>query len=340
MIVQKIRSGFYLANKVILVNFLLTVFFVSDLRPILDGRTNPIYLDTAYTFTQGEWARGSVFFRKGFDLPVGGTIYLGIDTGFVNGPINLNGGTLTLEKPLFLKNQGSIFASGFIRGTPGRPDSMVIKYEGNSVWEGSGTIKIIQTSMTFQGNSATMDNLGVTIDLREAGSDIFFVGGRIILRSWRTSTTTPARIWFFDNDIVATDSSPAGFSNPEVHFGGYVSFTTSRRIWTVKKIFLEEFAHLVIRSGCRITVNQISLPYAGTRLEVRRSLLNFTSTSTGSLRMITPYAHNIQGTISFDGKCDLSSSTNNPLIFDKYATLELLSGAQLRLQQGTKLSFE
>lgn len=314
-------------------------FLGSLLNAILDGRVSPIHLDSVYTFSQGEWARGSVFFRKGFDLPVGGTIYLGIDGGFVNGPINLNGGTLTLEKPLFLQNKGFIVASGFIRGTIGKPDSMLIKYEGTGLWDGPGTIKIIQTSMTFEGNSSTMDHFNITIDLREAGPDIFFVGGTIVLRGLRTSSTTPARIWFINTDIFSTDSFSI-FNNPEIYFGGNVSLTTLRRSVTLKNMLLLPFTKMVIYPGVVLNLNQISLPFVGTRLEVRQASLDFRSTSTAFLRMITPYTHNNQGTLSFDGTCKLSCSTNNKLVFDKYAKLELLAGARLELKTGTKILFE
>ena len=305
---------------------------------ILDGRTAPIYLDSVYSFTQGEWARGSVFFRAGFDLPVGGTVYLGIDGGFVNGPINLNSGTLTLEKPMLLKNNGTIVASGFIRGTTGLDDSMLISYEGTSLWSGTGTIKIIQTSMAFQGISATMENLNITIDLREAGSDIYFLGGKINLRNWLTNDTTPARLWFVDTDIITTNDF-SNFYTPEIYFEGNASLETLHPL-VLKKIFLQEFTKMIVYPGSYLSINQISLPYVGTRLELRQSSLDFTSTSTAFLRMITPYAHNNQGTIAFDGNCNLSSSTNNTLIFDKYGKIELLSGAQLLIKEGTQLIIE
>ena len=200
-------------------------------------------------------------------------------------------------------------------------------------------MKFIKTSMTFLGNLAIMDSCGVTIDLREAGGDIFFVGGKIILRKLLTSTTTPARIWFVNTNIVATGSSFI-FNNPEIYFAGNVSLTNSFSIVTLKKMVLLPFTKMIAYPDCAINLNQISIPYEGTRLEIRRSSLNFTSTSTSAIRIVTPYAHNSQGTLALDGKCRFSSTTNNTLIFDKYAKLELLSSAELTLAQGTKLVFE
>lgn len=97
--------------------FLLFLFFYDDqLKPILDGRTGnfPIELDTVYTFSRFEWARGYVIFQEGFDVPPGGTIFLGIDQ-FVNGTVNLNGGTIILEKNLTLYPDFALTGSGFFK---------------------------------------------------------------------------------------------------------------------------------------------------------------------------------------------------------------------------------
>ena len=317
--------------------FVLVVFLLPySLDAILDGRTTPIYLDSVYTFTQGEWARGSVFFRQGFDLPIGGTAYLSIDSGFVNGPINLNGGTLILQSHLILKNRGIIVAPGFMRGTNGFPSSVFLKYEGRELWGGVGKIKFITTSMVFHAISenAAMDNKNVIIDIREGGN-IYFRGGRVTLRNWLTSNTRPPQIWFTNTDVVVTNDFST-FNSPEFYFQDTVSLTTLHPI-TLKQVNVYGGSKLTVYPGSKLIVNQINIAFPGTRFEMRLSSLDFVSTSSAFIRIIEPLSHNLQGSLAFEGKCQLSSSTNNELVFDEYATLEIFSGAQFELKQGTHL---
>lgn len=311
----------------------------SSLRAILDGRVNPIYIDTVYTFTNGEWARGSVFFRKGFDLPIGGTVYLGIDGGFVNGPIQLNGATLSLQQAITLKNLATIVAPGFIKGTTGKVESVLIKYECRGLWAGAGSVKFITTGMRFQAisNSAIIDTGNVTIDFRTAG-DIYFLGGRIILRNLLTSNTNSSFIWFFNTDLVITDNI-SSFNQSDTYFQGKVSLTTLQPL-AFQNLNIKGFSDLILYPGNNLTLNNLDIPFVGTRLGMRQSSLDFVSTSTALLRMITPYTHNLQGTVAVEGKCKISSSTNNILIFDKYAKLELLDGARLIINEGDYLLIE
>lgn len=99
---------------------LIFAFFISvyskKLAAILDGRTGnfPIELDATYSFSNFEWARGYVKFKNGFDVPPGGTIFLGINQP-INGPINLNGGTIILEKKITLNEDVSFSDSGYFK---------------------------------------------------------------------------------------------------------------------------------------------------------------------------------------------------------------------------------
>ncbi len=74
---------------------------------ILDGRTAPVVLDTTYTFTDYEWARGEVYFNAGFVIPKNTTAIWGVDVPF-KGYASFSSGatsiselsTIILEKPL------------------------------------------------------------------------------------------------------------------------------------------------------------------------------------------------------------------------------------------------
>ncbi|NDD53634.1 hypothetical protein EBZ39_07110, partial [bacterium] len=77
---------------------------------ILDGRNAPVFVDAAYTFTDYEWARGEVYFRRGFSVPEGTTAILGL-TVPVTTSVQVSGGSpfpgspgaLILETPLMLE---------------------------------------------------------------------------------------------------------------------------------------------------------------------------------------------------------------------------------------------
>ena len=67
------------------------LIFSWDYKPLLadlDGSTTPIYVDSFYTFSDGETATGQVYFLKGFRVPFGATVNFNV-TVPVNGPIDL-----------------------------------------------------------------------------------------------------------------------------------------------------------------------------------------------------------------------------------------------------------
>lgn len=91
-------------TRVIILLVWLMVLLPHDLKPILDGRTSPIFLTTTYTFTDYEWAYGDVYFKAGFNVPSGKHAILDI-TQPVMGQVDLrNSGTLLLRGPLVFGN--------------------------------------------------------------------------------------------------------------------------------------------------------------------------------------------------------------------------------------------
>ncbi len=91
-------------TKVIILLVGLMVLLPHDLKPILDGRTSPIFVSTTYTFTDYEWAYGDVFFKEGFNVPSGKRAILDI-TQPVTGRVDLRGtGILLLRGPLVFGN--------------------------------------------------------------------------------------------------------------------------------------------------------------------------------------------------------------------------------------------
>jgi hypothetical protein len=85
---------------------LLLPLLVPHLLAILDGRRAPVFVNTAYTFTNYEWARGEVYFRSGFVVPPNITAILGVTVPVVGEILLCAGGddstpsTIMLETPL------------------------------------------------------------------------------------------------------------------------------------------------------------------------------------------------------------------------------------------------
>lgn len=95
----------------LLITFLILfgALWCEPLQAILDGRVTPIFLDSTYSFSNYEWARGQVHFLNGFVVPPNTTAILGL-TAPVQGPYLIldsggnsdNQATILLETPLVL----------------------------------------------------------------------------------------------------------------------------------------------------------------------------------------------------------------------------------------------
>lgn len=140
--------------------FLSWVLLVVGTKPvyaILDGRSAPVFVDAAYTFSNYEWARGEVYFRRGFSVPESTTAILGLTVPVTSAiqvsdgsPFPSSPGRLILETPLMLEGASmtgkaivrtSDLTPGFITGPSpafGAPslvtlNEMTIDFKGRSV---------------------------------------------------------------------------------------------------------------------------------------------------------------------------------------------------------------
>ena len=94
--------------------FIFLIFFkIGNLCAVLDGRVTPIYLEDRYTFTNFEWVRGSVYFKKGFDLPLQGTVLFD-SSEIVNEGIRFQNSTIMLKNNLSLGPTASMYGIGHI----------------------------------------------------------------------------------------------------------------------------------------------------------------------------------------------------------------------------------
>lgn len=100
--------------KIFLKNIILLFFIYQQAGAFLDGLTSPLYVDTPYTLTDGEWCRGFIKFKQGFDLPPNGTAYIGVNQK-IGGNIYLNNGTLIMTSDLSIGFNSKIIGPGFIK---------------------------------------------------------------------------------------------------------------------------------------------------------------------------------------------------------------------------------
>lgn len=139
----------------------IAVSSLSDYAPtFLDGRVLPVCVDSMYTFTDGEYALGSVYFRQGFEVPAGKTAYIGVNKP-IGGPINLNGtGKIILSDTLTLGPASSGFTNGGI----------VMTTDGNEGVISFGAHTDLSQQLILK-NSMRFDLNGYVLQLRSDGSN-------------------------------------------------------------------------------------------------------------------------------------------------------------------------
>lgn len=307
-----------------------------NLWAILDGRISPIYLDNRYTFTNGEWARGTVFFNGGFDVPAGGTVYLSLDAGSVTNSIALNGGTIIMEKYLALQGRGYFAAPGYLR-VKDLTKNAFIYYECilQRLFLGSATSQKVKVYGPFVFQALTLssgfDQSNCTLDLSESPSNLNIVGGTVWWRRVITGSGNPPSIFLYDVNMV---TGSVTINTPTVFFSG-LSSLTSTGILSLQLLGIIGDGKLTTYPQSRLKLTSLQIPNQA-RLELKNTSLDFTSTSTGQINICKPAS--TQGAISFDGKCIIGSSTGNKLWLDQRVDLEFFAGAQLVINPGTFFS--
>ena len=119
----------------------------------LDGLISPQQIDNSYSFSNGEWARGFIKFKNGFDVPLNGTVYVGVNQR-TGGNINLNNGTLVLTSDLHLGYNSKIIGNGFIKTNNYNCYSAgTIRFIGNIYIDDNFTLNGLNNS-TFETTTA------------------------------------------------------------------------------------------------------------------------------------------------------------------------------------------
>lgn len=295
----------------------------------LDGRTAPIIIDYRYTFTNWEVARGFVVFRKGFDLPINGTITLNLsgEAGIYDS-INMNNGSIQLFGNIFLRSGATFLGNGFIFS---KFISLCTIYFDNNLILNGNYIGISATRFAIRGS-----NKGRFDFVNNATLDLSHVQGVCSISNCRffdhgTSLVTPTTVngFSFDNCalFLGVDNTTE-YLVPILNLNGIGSLVTNN-LFKVKAIGMAGTSEWSILSGSKMQSGNLNLFFDQTRLFIYDAEIDLVSTTTNPVIIGVVGGNSKQGLFSVVRKCKLTSSTGN--------TINVLSGIKLELQAGGRL---
>lgn len=309
---------------------------IQDLSADLNGIINPIVVDSKYTFTDGETAIGFVSFRKGFDLPVGGTVTFALAPGMeIEGPVSFRGGTLRLSENVKFGPGVSWSGPGFIEGSGGNiiiqewldlEEKFTFLGDINMIGFGLPTVRIDDGALDISQTGLTSCRF-VGLDFR-LGSNNSFI----------TSPTNLSSELTFANCLMRTGGvTITTFKNPIVKFEGQSQLQTS----AVGKFIIE--GQLFVEGRLSIA-SQTSLAVATLRVQSRLSdfiidnaILDIVNTTSPSNTIFLGVDNAFQGSIVIKGQSIFRSSVGNAIEIPKSLDVEFNAGARLAIDSGTKV---
>ena len=218
--------------------FIMVAFF-DDLKPLLDGRTKPVFVDTNYSFTNGEWALGEVYFGEGFTVTAGQTANLRITVPVV-GLINLNTtGTLNITGgwPLVCYKSPSGLGGAFqYGGIINSSDSESIHIECHHdvrlykqlILRKPGTIDMLGNRLSFDYVGEPLTRGSLNFDASAELSDGIYYGSRFTLKN-AMIVSAEDHYKAFAPRFRAAQNTTAGyehefvFDNCSISFGKFAS---------------------------------------------------------------------------------------------------------------------
>lgn len=314
--------------RIIIVTSMVCSIF-ANLYPILDGRAAPIVLDSRYTFSNYEWARGFVSFRAGFDLPIGGTITLRLDsTTPISRSIGMNDGTLILEDDLHLGEDVTFTGSGFLQGNGHDVFCKGLILHGN-VLRLQGSCKFLGVGYAQIGQ-----RYGGVLDLTNA-TFVSFSVCRLDAGILATSVTRPVQLLL--RNVFLASLSPITWLHPNTIVQGALNqwALVSDSFTINQKLTLVDQAQLNIEPGGLLQLGDLDLRRADSRFILRSSILDIAATVTDDIILGSSTAG---GSLVIDGQSIIRSSSGNNIIFDSGFNLELLSGSRLTIDDATKIT--
>ena len=319
--------------RLLIVIFGAILFFAQNLSPVLDGRVAPIYLENRYTFTNYEWARGNVYFKNGFDLPVGGTIILDINQE-VGADINLNSGTLSLSGNLDLSLNTGIRSSGFIDA-----QGNTILFKKSWLFDNGQFVGIL-SSLILEGVGSNRLTFGQAllnsgIWVRQGVAQVVFRRfnlGSTYQNNFTTLVNAPSLLKFESSSILLLNDLT--FYSQTVSFDGSITLFQSNKMLKIpEQLKIESATQLYIQSRVKLEVGIILVNDISSQLILENARLNYVPTGTYSLF----FAGAQQGTLLVRGKSDLLTPPGIELSFPQGSSLLIATGSSLTINTGTKL---
>lgn len=312
--------------------FVGTILTINNLQAILDGRSSILHVDTHYTFTNGEPALGNVYFHDGFSVPPTETILLKMDSGFVDGDVLLNGGTISLAQDVHFLDSGDITGSGFLDF-----NSNSLHYRGvNTSFLGRADYIKILTPGIMLGTPYSTLTLRNGFDLSSVDGNFLVSGGSVLIsKNIFTSASFPAELRF--RACYISSIGDLEFFNPQVTLRGFATLVGVNGLIKIRDLVINAGSS-VIDSGTQLELENLRVDFENNYLTLRNTNINFTGDGSSIIRIGESLLG--QGNLVLSGTNVFRSSTLNPLAIDSDLTVEFLSGARLQLASNTYLTIE
>lgn len=320
----------------------ISFFYLQNLYTILDGRVVPIYLENRYTFTNFEWARGKVYFKNGFDLPVNGTAIVGINQE-VNANIVGYNSTLRLENHLKLATDVNITGSGFIDA-----QGYSIRFLTN--WDVGPNEKYIFISNVILKGGGQYGFVSVRADLAggfsftEGAAEVLCEGFNIGPLAWsnfKTDSLAPAKIRFKNASIIMHYEGLT-LNSSIVEALGEVNVINSAQhtLQITNTLSIAPNSALYMNSRSQLQVAKIITEDATSRLVLDNARLLYALTGTYAKIFQNSSPSKIDaGTMIVKGASIINTvNPNNQLFMPINALLQLDPGARLTISPNVRLS--
>ena len=310
---------------------------------VLDGRTTPIYLESRYSFTNFEWARGKVYFKQGFDLPFNGTVIIDI-TEEVRGKVQFRNSTLRLSNDLRLALDASLTGSGFVDA---QGNSIFLKND----WQPLPTERFVFTSdVTFRGvNSNVIDfsRAGTTGGISFAGPAdyVYFIQlalGPLSGNNLHLRTFIPTELRFIEC-ILRLGNKSLTLNSWNVRLYGENKITSSGKVQLQlpNNFFIEPYASLYVSPEITLSVKLIASFDTSSVLILDNTHLIYNPATTPQVFFQKSWAGGEnKGRFVIRGRSSIEIPSGKIITITAPTDLSLEAGAVLTLRENSQLKIE
>ena len=312
--------------KILFVTFFLQFYSgYYSLGAVLDGRVTPIYVESRYTFTNYEWARGNVYFRNGFDLPPGGTINLDINQE-VGSDIYLKNGTLRLLGDLKLSSNTQIRETGFINAR-----EKVISFKNDWILAPGQKIGIVG-SVVFEGVGSNA--LSFKQDPLTSG---LWVRNSVPNMTFRNFNIVKASTSNFEYSNIVLDNNLTLSCDTVLFDGSATIFQSNKKLKVAHRLLLLFSTIVHVQPQVTLEVGYIEASQESSQLILENARLSYTPTGTFRrffTRWVPGLSH--QGVLVIRGKSELITPPGVEILFTRPSFLLIEPGSSLKINEGTR----